>query len=57
MTSGPASFQDQSFEAASQAIMNSRRDGGAIGQAILVAMTGGSMIWAFGVYLATHLLR
>ncbi len=57
MTSAPASFTDKSFESASQAVMNSHREGGAIGQAIVVAMAGGSVIWAFGFYFATHLLR
>jgi hypothetical protein len=56
MTSAPSPFTDKSFEAASQAVMNSHRDGGAIGQGIVVAMAGGSVIWAMGVYIAAHLL-
>ncbi len=57
MTSAPAPFADQSFEVASQAVLNSHRDGGAIGQAIVVAMAGGSVLWATGAYIAACLLR
>ncbi len=57
MTSAPAPFADKPFDVAAQVILNSARDGGAIGQGIVVAMAGGSVLWAMGVYIAAHLLR